>query len=649
MTVIFEVEMPDGNILEIEAPKGTSPEQIKARAGAYLKQPSQPKESPVALYQRAQAGDANALAQYNARAQAAGEPSMEQDRQNNNPTQGGDNFVAGVGSSFVNTGMGLKQLGLSAGNSVGLVGDSRLAQYQGEVDRERSLQAPLMDTKAGLAGNFAGNVSQFAAGGAALAPFKAVQGAGLLARTGVGIGNGAVGGGLIASTQPVTTGQTRLGNMQDGAKFGGIAGGAGTLIGAGLGKVANSEGGRRVSGELRDLWDKAKAAGLDLYPHQVADSRAFKTVASLLAQLPLTGGQAANRNQIDQFTRMVSKAIKQDGDAVTPELQKAAKELNSRMYKEALDGVEIPRGDDLVASIRAKSLDDTLYDDKQRAMFEAIAKKMEANLKDGNMSGHIYQEMRDSFKGSNNDTSRVSRDLIENWADKNMPVQARDAWKAANRLYGNRQVVKKAMQGADSPIAKTSTEYKVNPATFRNAVNNKYPASPEIDAISRLGQLIKDPIPDSGSIGRGLAASSLGTVGGVGGLAALATAGKFTAAGITAGRVANSKGLASLLQSPKLEAVRLGTRKAIDSTAKQIEKQAPMLAAASAGARIPAYASPEQFDAQLRKQIETGEMTKPQAAAQLDAYLQMVSQKEGVDSVRETYKRFPHWAGLMNY
>lgn len=43
MTAIFEVELPDGNILEIEAPANTPPAQIKARANAYLAQSKAPK------------------------------------------------------------------------------------------------------------------------------------------------------------------------------------------------------------------------------------------------------------------------------------------------------------------------------------------------------------------------------------------------------------------------------------------------------------------------------------------------------------------------------------------------------------------------------------------------------------------------------
>lgn len=610
---------------------------------------ARPVESTYALQQRAMRGDADAIAEYNRRAAAAGQPSLEQDREANNPTTGGDNFLAGVGSSFVNTGMGLKQLGMDAANKVGIVDDRTAAQYQAQIDRERALQDPLMNTGAGLAGNIAGNVAQFATTGAALAPFKAAQGANLATRIASNAGNAAFGGGAIAATQPVVTGRTRLDNIDEGILYGAAGGAGGTLVGAGASKISNSGAGKQVSAQVRDLWNKAKEAGLEMYPHQVADSRFVKTMASVLGQLPLTGGQAANRRQVDQYTRMVAKMIGQDADAITPEVQKAAKVANTKMYKDALDGVEIPDGADLIASVRAKALDNSLYDTEQRAMFNAIADKWEANLVNGKMPGHIYQEMRNALKGNSSDTSRVSRELIESWADKNMPAQAREAWNNAQRMYANRQVVKKAMQGADSPIAKVSTEYKVNPATFRSAIGTKYTPTQEADDISRLGQLIKDPVPDSGTVGRGLAATAVGSVGFSAGLAALAGLAKPAAVGVLAGRAVNSRGLAKLLQSPKIEKARIGANKAVNEAGKFIENKSPAIAAGAVGASMPVYASPQEFDARMVEQLKSGAVTMPEAAAQLDAYLQMMSQKEGIERVRETYKQFPHWQRVFDY
>jgi len=58
--------------------------------------------------------------------------------------------------------------------------------------------------------------------------------------------------------------------------------------------------------------------------------------------------------------------------------------------------------------------------------------------------------------------------------------------------------------------------------------------------------------------------------------------------------------------------------------------------------------TPEQFDKKLRADLQSGRVTKKQAATQLDAYLQTISRRNGVESVREIYSQFPEWSSLMN-
>lgn len=636
---------------------GAAAEQARAEFfKAYPIGPAKPKESVFDLQQRAMRGDADARAEYDRRASAVGQNSLQQEQAANNPANvegdffgGKGNFWEGVGSSFVNTGYGLAQLGLQAGNKLGLVDNSWVNRIQQDIDRNEAVQAPLLDTAGGLTGNITGNVAQFFAGGAALAPFKAPAAASLGTRMLTAAANGGYGGGLIAATQPVVTGRTRMDNISDGVGYGMLGGAGGTLVGAGVSKIGASKAGQKVSKEVRDLWDKAKAAGLDLYPHQVSDSRAFKTLASVLGQLPFTGGQAANRKQVDQYTKMVAKLIGQDADAITPDVLSEAKKANKKLYDEALDGVEIPNADELVAAIRGMSQDKSLYSSGVREMLEATADKWSKNIQDGKMYGRVYQDLRDELKKSNEDAPRVAREAIEAWADRNMPQQARDAWNAAQRMYANRQVVKRAMQGADTNGAKVSTERKVNPSTFRNALGTKYTPTKEAEDISRIGQLIKDPIPDSGTTGRAIAATALGTAGYSGGMAALLGLAKPAAIGMVLGRTVNSRPLARAMQSPALERARTGAGRAIEYTGKQIEKRSPMIAGGLAGVAAPAYAEPDQFNAELRRQIAMGEISKPEAAAKLDAYLQIHSQKNGIETTRAVFKQYPEWSQILNY
>lgn len=124
---IFEVELPDGKILEIEAPANTSPDVIKQRAKQYR-------------YETMKA---------------------ELDRRNGtdggDPTEGMSTFDkvrAGVGKSIADTGRGLGQL-------VGLVSRE-------DVDRANALDESLMRTGAGKGGYIGGTVASFLTPGVGL-------------------------------------------------------------------------------------------------------------------------------------------------------------------------------------------------------------------------------------------------------------------------------------------------------------------------------------------------------------------------------------------------------------------------------------------------------------------------------------------------
>lgn len=98
---------------------------------------------------------------------------IQYDTQKPDPTEGMsgfDKFRAGVGKAMVDTGRGLGQM-------VGAVS-------RDDVAESRALDAPLMDTGAGMAGNIAGNV------GMALAPGGILKGAGMAAKA-AGLGSAA--------------------------------------------------------------------------------------------------------------------------------------------------------------------------------------------------------------------------------------------------------------------------------------------------------------------------------------------------------------------------------------------------------------------------------------------------------------------------
>ena len=142
------------------------------------------------------------------------------------PTQGMsgiEKFAAGAGKAVYDIGRGVGQIGReilpeSAANFMGLPTTEDIAE-------SRRLDAPLMNTKAGFAGNIAGNI------GTAL-PAAFIPGAN------TAVGASLIGAGMGA-LQPVEEGESRLRNTVTGGVTGVLGHGAGKAVGKGVSVARN--------------------------------------------------------------------------------------------------------------------------------------------------------------------------------------------------------------------------------------------------------------------------------------------------------------------------------------------------------------------------------------------------------------------------
>ncbi|ASL01755.1 hypothetical protein [Xanthomonas citri] len=176
------------------------------------------------------------------------------------PTEGMSTLqkmAAGAGKSVVDTYRGAKQfatqglLGQAAAGSTlarkaGLnqladlvdtsAGRNLLASLTGQqaaINESKRLDAPLMDTKAGIAGNALGYLGQLAAGGIALRGTSLVGAA--LPRT---VAGNALQGAGLGALQPVATSENRLANIAVGTAGGAGGALAGKAIGSGVNALA---------------------------------------------------------------------------------------------------------------------------------------------------------------------------------------------------------------------------------------------------------------------------------------------------------------------------------------------------------------------------------------------------------------------------
>jgi len=242
--------------------------------------------------------------------------------------QGVERTLAGIGKSFSDTGLGVKQaLGLAS---------------QDEVSERQKLDKPLMDTGAGMAGNVIGSLAQTAlpATGLLKGANAAVQGAramrvanatraGLAGTAAATVANpltqGAIVGGGFSAAQPVEEGGSRGLNTATGAGLG--AAGTGVTLGlAAAGRAAKDNAPKAVAA----LADAAEKYGIPLRAAQVSASKPLEWFTSALDHLPFGSGKKLSARQQEAFNSALSKTVGED----TPDALAALRQ--SRMRNDAL-------------------------------------------------------------------------------------------------------------------------------------------------------------------------------------------------------------------------------------------------------------------------------------------------------------------------
>jgi len=210
-------------------------------------------------------------------------------------SQGMDRLLAGYGHSYAQGARGISQL----------FG----GQTQKDTEEQNRMDAPLLRTGAGAAGDILGGLSQYvlpgmgaSAVGAKIAAKLAINPGALAAAQKIGrfLGPATVGAGF-GGTAPVSTDETRLGNTAQGA----VAGELGHLGGNAVNTVLRSSEdalskGARLGAQIADKY------GINLSMPQMA--KGFPGfLGSTLDKLPFSGADARVANQRQQYNAALGK------------------------------------------------------------------------------------------------------------------------------------------------------------------------------------------------------------------------------------------------------------------------------------------------------------------------------------------------------
>lgn len=437
-----------------------------------------------ALQRAKEAGDETAVQEIRARMVA---DQQTADRAEYNPADG----MSRPEQAWAGFNRGVRQVGRNVGNMVGLVSDDALAEQAG-------LDAPLMETGYGQAGNMAGQAAatiapaMLAGGGAALAGLRMGGTAGRVLSNPLARGaiEGATQGAMIAEP-----GEDRMGSAGIGAAAGAVIPGllkAGQFVARGVNPVP----------EAQMLLDK----GVDLTPGQMRPEGVLNTIEQSYDRVPVLGN--AIRNARQNAANDIQRLAFQESAAPGATIAKSP-DIN-QMFAQALDSYE-PLYDQAkgfpiqnLAILKTNGPDEPLWTaidgalsnrrimatDSERTVVREMVRDELSALKGKAVTSDALLNVRSNIRKAKRaaETNGV-RDLIgaaekrfTDLLESQLPPDASSALKTADRQYAKLAVARKAtVKPKDSPNGWT-------PHQFSSAVRE----STDDTTYAKGGGLLRD-------------------------------------------------------------------------------------------------------------------------------------------------------------
>jgi hypothetical protein len=395
-------------------------------------------------------------------------------------------------------------------------------QTQATVDESRKLDAPLMKTREGFAGNLVSNVGLTAAT-APIPGVNTLRGAGLT-------------GAAFGALQPTASGESRGLNTAIGAGAGVLGQGVGNVIGRAVSPVRN-----QLTPELQRLAGVAQQQGIPLNAAQQTGSRPLQIIDSVMENLPFTAGPQAAQRQAQQtaYNSAVARTFGQNANEVTPQVLGQARQDLGQQFTDlsARNAVNV---DNRFLTRLANA-----QNDAQRHATQDVAGVVDNYIDDilahvnGNaIPGRAYRELDSAIgrtiRGTGNGDLRQHlgqvRTALREGMDNSIGPADQAAWRQARQQYANLMTV--------APIAARSEAGNISGRTLLGAANTgnrnaRFGGPSDLADLGRVGRaFVADQIPNSGTAQRQLYQGLL--TGGLGGIGYASTEDPAKAAGFAA-------------------------------------------------------------------------------------------------------------------
>jgi hypothetical protein len=440
------------------------------------------------------------------------------------PTAGMSNddlFMAGAGKAVTDIGRGIKQIGAWGLDKIAPQQDisslvtgqdsSRLGKLKAAQDETARLDAPLMATGNGLAGNVTGNVATTLIGGGALSKVPGVIGAagGAIVNP-TTIRGAAAGGALLGALQPVGTNESRLKNAAIGAATSGATQGLVQTIG----KVAQP-----LTKTLTPVDENAvktlTAAGVPLDAAQKSGSERALQLKRFLTDNPITAGAQTKQAEATAsgFTRAALKEVGENADVADETVLGAAQRRIGGEFDRIAAANPIKADNkllnDLVSVTQGASGE---LESGQAAVISKQVDEVLAKVNAGQIDGKAYQSIKstlDRISGGSNPQlgfwARELRGKLDDALERSASGADFDALKVARKQYG----------ALDKVIKSVKPDGNISPAKLYNAANVKGfgqkkamatgIGQSQLQKLAKAGaRIIPERMPNSGTTPRAL-------------------------------------------------------------------------------------------------------------------------------------------------
>lgn len=328
----------------------------------------------------------------------------------------------------------------------------------------------------------------------------------------------------------------------------------------------------RASSGIRSLAARSIELGIPLRVDQVAPSRAVNTLQKVSQEIPFSGVDASEANQLIQWNKALAKTLGQNADNLAPDVinqfrKDAAVKFGSVVANKdiAIDKSDVEKIKNIVQgasqSLGADSLS-IVRNNVQQAL---------KDIKAGNITGDKLSDLRSNFLGNTVTAEGGAKhfigkivDAIDNIASKNISPNELEQLNIARREWRNYRTVEPLLEkSVDGSINPTELLNRIKSSKYITASRIKLGDDPLVD-LARIGKQLLAKKGGSDTLQKSLAVGGMGkslATGGMGGLAAAAIhnpaaaiTGAITASvgmGMNRGLQALNQGLTGVALTPR--------------------------------------------------------------------------------------------------